>query len=141
MKKRINRAKALFSVSDLSSRLRGFVLDSQLPDAHEISEILGATIISDEVAEKEEEESDKRLKNVAYLVPLIYSFSKTLIEGAVTLQRETFDEADKIPETIWEANQRSIEALSLANAVAITSQLVDMGLLEIPKGIKKLAKK
>lgn len=126
-----------FSLSDLSQRLRGLILDSQLPGAYEISYELGASAISDEVAEREEQESDRRLDEISYLLPLLYSFSKTLVEGAITIQKQTLSGAEKIPQEVWEQNQRTMESVTLATLMGSVSQLVDMGLLLVPKKVKK----
>lgn len=127
------KAKRLFDFTDLSNRLRGFVLDTQLPDAHEISVLLGCSAISDEVAEREEEESDKRLERISHLVPLVYAHVHALIEGHVAHQRGTLEDADKLPDEIWEANRQMIEKMSLATTLGILSQLIDLGVIEIPK--------
>lgn len=127
------KAKKLFDFADINTRMRGFILDTQLTDAHEIAEILGASFISDEVAEREEEESDKRLDKINYLVPLMYAHIRILTEGATEYQKATISPSVEIPDELWDANKAQVEKISMAAVQGIISQLVDIGLLELPK--------
>jgi len=125
------------TLADLSNRIRGFVLDSQIQDAHALSEILGCSMISDEVQEREEEESDKRVEKIAYLVPLLFAQVHLLSEGAVEYQKENLPEGlEDIPEEIWRESRKMMEQVSLSALMGSLSQLVDMGLLEIPRKYK-----
>lgn len=126
--------KPSISLADISGRIRGFVLDSQINDAHELTVLLGCSVISDEVQEKEEKESDKRVEKIAYLIPLLYSFSHLLAEGSVEFQRiNVVDELKGIPDDIWLESKKTMEQVSLSSLLGAISQLVDLGLLEIPK--------
>jgi hypothetical protein len=75
------------SLTEITSRLRGFILDSKINHGHELSVILGCPPISDELQEKEEYESDKRIERVAHLTPLFYAQAHALAEGAMEHQR------------------------------------------------------
>jgi hypothetical protein len=122
------------SLSELNHRLRGFLLDSQINDAHEISVMLGCGPISEEVAEKEEEESEKRLERVAHLTPLIYAYSQALASGSIEYQRSSLpDSLKSLPDEVWWDSRKLLEQVSMAALLGAISQLVDMGLLEIPK--------
>lgn len=122
------------SISELNARLRGFLLDSQINDAHEISLILGCGNISDEVAEKEEEESDKRLDRIQHLMPIVYAHAQSLSQGAVEFQRsQVSDSLPDIPEEMWWDSRKLMEQVSTSAILGSISQLIDMGLLELPK--------
>lgn len=122
------------TLSELNSRVRGFVLDSQINNGHEISTILGCGNISDEVAEKEEEESDKRLERISHLMPILYSYSQSLSQGAVEYQRANLpEELMGLPDEMWWDSRKLLEQIATAALLGSVSQLVDMGLLEIPK--------
>jgi hypothetical protein len=125
------------TLTDMSSRTRGFILDSQIQHAHEISEILGCSAISDEVAEHEEYESDKRVEKIAFLVPLLYAYAHSLSEGATEYQKANMPEemADLSPE-LWKESRKMLEEFSFSILVGAVSQLIDMGLITIPKGVK-----
>jgi hypothetical protein len=132
MFKRKKRPK--LTLADMSSRIRGFILDSQINDAHELSVLLGCSVISDEVQHKEEKESDKRVDKIAYLIPLLYSHSHLIAEGSVEFQRINIEEELKgIPEEIWLESKKTMEQIAISSLIGSISQLIDMGLLEIPK--------
>jgi hypothetical protein len=119
---------------DINNRIRGFILDSQIQNAHELSVILGCSIISDEVQEREEEESDKRIEKISYLVPLLYAHVHLLAEGAVEYQKSTLpDELKDLPPEIWTESRKMMEQVALSTLVGSVSQLIDMGLIDIPR--------
>lgn len=133
--------KPELNLGDFHERMRGFILDSQLPHGHGIAELLGCTYISDEVAEREEEESDKRLEKVAYLIPLVYAYAHSLAEGLVEHQKfhaeEEMDEDSQIPDEIWVQSNALFEKVGMATTLGAISQMVDMGLLQVVKKGKK----
>lgn len=125
------------TLSELNSRIRGFILDSQINNGHDISLILGCGNISDEVADKEEEESDKRLDRISHLMPILYSYSQSLSQGAVEYQRANLPESlQDLPDEMWWDSRKLLEQISTAALLGSIAQLVDMGLLEIPKRYK-----
>ena len=126
-----------FSIADVSPKMRAFILDSQIQHAHEISELLGCTPISDDVADKEEHESDKRVERIGYLVPLVYSYARILSEGTVEFQKLNLpEELEDLPQEIWIESRRMVEQVAFSATIGAISQLLDMGLLIIPKGKK-----
>jgi hypothetical protein len=130
----LKKKKKNVTLSDINNRIRGFILDSQIQNAHELSVILGCSIISDEVQEREEEESDKRIEKISYLVPLLYAHVHLLAEGAVEYQKSTLPEELKgLPDEIWMESRKMMEQVALSAIVGSVSQLIDMGLLDIPR--------
>jgi len=126
------------SIAEINARIRGFILDSQMADAHDISVILGCGPISEEIAEKEEEESDKRLDKISHLMPMIYAHSQALAQGSIEYQRSNVPESlQSLPDELWWDSRKLLEQVSSAAIVGSISQLVDMGLLSIPKDRKK----
>lgn len=122
------------TVAEINARIRGFILDSQVTDAHDISVILGCGPISEEIAEKEEEESDKRLDKISHLMPMIYAHSQALSQGSIEYQRTNVPESlQSLPDELWWDSRKLLEQVSSAAIVGSIAQLVDMGLLEIPK--------
>ena len=125
------------SLGDISPRLRGFVLDSQIQNAHEISVLLGCSVISDEVAVKEENESDKRVEKISYLIPLIYAYSRTLSEGTAEYQKLHLpEELADLPPEIWSESRKMMEQFAMSILIGAIAQMIDMNLLQIPKGHK-----
>ena len=122
--------------AEINSRIRGFILDSQINNAHDIALILGASVSSPEVMEKEEEESDKRVGRISYLTPLIFTYAHALSEGAVSFQKSTLDEEAenvRVAEEVWIESRKLMEQVAVSALLGGVSQLIDMGLLEIPK--------
>lgn len=125
------------TLTDVTNRIRGFVLDSQIDHGHELSLILGCPPISDEVQEREEEESDNRLEKISYLIPLFYAHVHLLAEGAIEYQKSNApEELIEIPDEIWSESRKMMEQVSLSAIMGSVSQLVDMGLLDIPRKYK-----
>lgn len=126
--------KKKFTMNDVTTRIRGFVLDSQIQNGHELSTILGCPPISDDVLEREEQDSDNRIEKISYLVPLLYAHVHLLAEGAIEYQKASIpEELADIPDEIWSESRKMMEQVSLSAIVGSVSQLVDMGLLEIPR--------
>jgi hypothetical protein len=123
-----------FTMSDMSTRTREFVLDSQIQHGHEVSVLLGCSAISDEGADHEEQESDKRVDRVSYLIPLMYAYSKTLADGVSDFQQlEMPEELKELPEELWLHSRKFLEEFAFSVLVGAMSQIVDMGLVTVPK--------
>lgn len=128
------RKSGEISISELNMRLRGFLLDSQMNNAHEISVILGCGFISEEVAEKEEEESEKRVDRISHLTAFLQTYATSLAAGAVEFQRSQLsEELQDLPDEMWWESKKLMEQVSVAALLGSIAQLVDMGLLQIPK--------
>lgn len=123
------------TLSDITSRIRGFILDSQVTDADHISVLLGCSVISDEIADKEEEESDYRVARVEHLIPVMYAYAHAMAEGVVEHQRDHIDEEDiaGIPTEAWLATRKAFTQIAMNSLLGAISQLVDMGFLDTPK--------
>jgi hypothetical protein len=123
------------SIAEISTRLRGFIMDSQIQNGHELSVILGCSAISEELQIHEEQESDKRLEKIAHLVPLLYAYAHTLSEGAVEYQRSnTPEELQGLPDELWWESRKMMEQVALSALMGAFSQIIDMDLLKLPKG-------
>lgn len=126
------------SIAEISSRLRGFILDSQIPEAHDLAVILGCSPISDELAEKEEDESDRRVDEISMLTPILYAFAHALAEASIEHQKTSLKGAEKVPDEVWMHSRRLIEQVSISVLVGAVSQLVDMKLLTVPKKLRSI---
>jgi hypothetical protein len=132
--KKKKKKKGVPSLAEMTARVRGFILDSQIQDAHELTVLLGCSPISDDVAQKEEEESDKRVERISYLVPVIFGYAHMLSEAATEFQKQNAPDSLKdIPKEAWVETRRQMEQINISVLVGAISQLVDMELLAIPK--------
>lgn len=129
------KKKDELTLSEVTNRLRGFILDSQIQNAHELSVILGCTPLSPELQEKEEEESDNRVERIASLIPLMYAHAHVLAESAVEYQRSNVkSEALKnLPDDMWWESRKMMEQMALSVLLGSVSQLLDMGLIKLPR--------
>lgn len=121
------------SLPELTSRIRSFIYDSQLPEAEEVLEYLGMPDISDEVLEKEFEASDERVAEIAHLIPLLYAFAHTLSEGVTEYQKAELDEEDLLPASAWVMTRKVFTQVSASVLIGAISQMVDLGILKVVK--------
>ena len=124
------------SITEIQSRIRGFIYDSQIPDAENIASFLGCSAISEELNEKEEEESDIRVERISKLIPILYAFSHAMSQGVVSYQVE--DSKGEIPSAAWKATQKVFTQIATNTLVGAIAQLVDLGFLEVPRVNRKL---
>jgi len=124
-------------MAEINNRIRGFIMDSQIQNSHEIAYIMGLPNLSDELAEKEEQVSDDRLERIEYLIPILYAHAHTLAEASIEYQKTNIEDSNVLPKEVWIFGRKLLEQVALSALMGSTSQLVDMGLLEIPKRIKK----
>jgi len=130
MFKKKTRKRPALTMADMSKRTRGFILDSQIQNAHEISYLLGCSVVSDEVAEHEEQESDTRVERVSFLIPLLFAYAKTLAEGTTTFQQKNLpEELQGVADEVWLQSKKMMEEFAFSALVGAVSQLIDMGLL------------
>lgn len=132
-----NKTKPELTLGDMPSRILGLIMDSQIQNGHEMAVLLGGAPMSEELREREEEESDKRLERIDYLVPLVYAHAHLLTEGAVEYQRNALKEELKgVPDELWRESRKMMEQVALSAVMGSVSQLVDMGFLEVPRKYK-----
>jgi hypothetical protein len=118
--------------AEINFRMRGLFLDSQLKDAFALSVIAGTSFVSDEVGEREQQESDKRVERIAHLAPLIFAHTYQLAKSSIELQRTKLGAAgDELPEEVWDNFQEATQHIAIASVVGSLSQMVDLKLLSV----------
>lgn len=137
MRKKKRLKDSELTITEITNRIRGFLLDSQIQNAHELAVIVGCSPISDDVADREDEESDRRLSEVAHLIPILYAYSHTMAEAATEYQRANMDDSLKIPDDVWRFSRKLTEQISMSALLGAVSQLVDMGVLRHTKPARK----
>lgn len=132
-----------FSLTEITSRIRGFILDSQVSEADHISKLLGCSPTSEEVADKEADESDIRMSRVEHLIPIMYMYAKTMADGVVDHQKthaeRELDEEDLlgVHAAAWAATRTAFTHVALNTLMGAVSQMVDMGYLAVETTPKK----
>lgn len=115
----------------LTTLIRNIVYDSLLSDPQQISHKLGLPPISEEVSEKEAEESQLRLENIAALIPIIEAHAQ--ISAEISLAG--YSSIVSVEEGDSENKELLIsffKAISLSSSMSCLSTLFDLGLLETP---------
>jgi hypothetical protein len=134
MGKKKKKAKKAWTINDVSAKLREFILDSQIQNAHELSVLLGCGKISDELAEREEEESDKRVARINHLIPLLFAHAHALAEGSIEYQKSNLpEELKSLSDEMWQESRKLMEQIAISALVGSVSQLVDLGLVKLVK--------
>lgn len=137
-KKKKNKMTDPVSLSEVTARLRGFLIDSQIQNAHDLAVILGCSPLSDELKEMEEDESDKRVDRISHLVPLLFAQAHALAESSIEYQKSNLTkEIENLPNETWWESRKVLEQVAMSALLGSVSQLVDMGLLKLPKRKKK----
>jgi hypothetical protein len=136
-KKKKKKIQKTISLTEVSTRLRGFLIDSQVSNAHELAVLLGCSPLSDELKEMEDEESDKRLDRISHLIPLLFAQAHSLAEGTIEYQKlNNLKELDSFSDDEQKEYRKALEQVAMSALIGSVSQLVDMGLLKLPKGKK-----
>ena len=131
--------KQITTVTQIKAHLREFILDSQISNAEQITKELGCPPISDELLEREEEESDRRVERISFLLPLLYGYSTLFSEAFVSTMAPEHGADTELGtklamEALTKAVQHAFEDAMSHLLIGSVSQMVDLGLLEVPKG-------
>lgn len=129
------KSKKSMEPVNVENHIREFLLDCQIPEANEIALALGSTVISDELLEKEEFESDRRIAPIVHLYPLLQSYAALVSEGIVLTQKAD-EETAEIPDAFWELTRKLLEMVSFNILVGTIAQLHEMELIKV-KNVSK----
>jgi hypothetical protein len=118
--------------TEVMSRIRGLYLDAQFKDAFALSVLSGTTMVSDEVAEMEEAASDRRLKRVEHLTPLIVAQTFAIAKSNMELQKTNMSgDVSQVPEEVWSQMVTHNHQMMLGAVLGSISQMVDLRLLSV----------
>jgi hypothetical protein len=135
-KRRKPKFASITTVSQIKLHLREFLLDSQLPNAIEVSEKMGCAVVSDEVLDHEMDMSEVRLNNIQHLLPLLYGYSAVMAEAFVdsltdSLPEETNKELSAAVAKVAHGTQHVMEDVMTSLLMGAVSQLVDLELVKL----------
>ena len=118
--------------TEVMFRMRGLLLDAQLEDAFSLSVLSGTSMVSDEVAEREQIESDIRYKKISHLYPLIFAHTYHIAKSISELQKVRLGSwAEEMDPEEWEHVVSTTQQIALASVVGSLSQLVDLKLISV----------
>jgi hypothetical protein len=144
-KKKKPKFTQVTSLSKVRAQVREFIMDSQVPEAMEISERLGCPPISDELVEREEQESEKRVGRIDFLIPLLYGYSALFSEAFITSLSDSLvdpktpmtPETKRLMHNLNHATKSMMEDVMAHLLVGSVSQLVDLEFLQVNKKGKR----
>lgn len=117
------------------SRIRNFMLDSQVPSPWHMAEVLGVPALSDEVAERETDASNERVERIELLLPILQSYGRVMAQAHVKHSQAHLseEEIEHVPAANWEATANAFYGVTTAALIGAVAQMVDSGVLELPK--------
>jgi len=124
----------------LSTILRWYIYDTELGEPNEVVEIMGLNRASEEGDEKEREDSDKRMDNIAYLLSYLNAMADIAADVITGLQ---VDEITKDNPNNSEEIERELDTMrvlykvvSLSAIMGAFASAMEIGLIE-PGDIQK----
>lgn len=115
--------------------IRQVIYDTMLMPAEKIANLMGLPPISEEVAEMEERESQKRLERFATLLPFIDSHADIAAKIAASAymiedEEEDYGELEKLGVEDLEQLTRLFRLVALSSSVSCVSTLFNLGLIK-----------
>jgi hypothetical protein len=111
---------------------RELLFDSQLQNPLQIARYLDLPPISAELEEKEREESDKRIAQVEWLIPMFGAISHFLADALIAECVAKQDEENlEIDPEFWEALHNRLETFGISVLLTTMSTLVDIGFVYV----------
>ena len=136
-RKKKNRVSVSISDSDkvlsvsLPVLIRQVIYDTMLMPTEDIANAMGLPPISDEVADMEEQASEKRLQRFARLLPLIDSHADIAAKIAVAAYLLEDDEIEEKLVEDTETLQRLFRLVALSSSLSCISTLFNLELIEL----------
>jgi hypothetical protein len=136
-RKKKNRVSVSISDSDkvlsvsLPVLIRQVIYDTMLMPTEDIANAMGLPPISDEVADMEEQASEKRLQRFSRLLPLIDSHADIAAKIAVAAYLLEDDEIEEKLVEDAETLQRLFRLVALSSSLSCVSTLFNLELIEL----------
>jgi hypothetical protein len=118
-------------IVDVGSSVRNLLIDSGIPNIDFFDGALGIHAASDDVIEKEMEESETRLSNIAPIMPIVYAYCAMIKDASTAAIVEEMNVPEEQREAISAVINKFAMGISLGATTGILSQLVDHGLVHL----------
>jgi len=139
-RKRAEVARGL-AEADVDKVLYQFFLDTRLEKADDMSTLAGhLPPVSEMDHAQASKESMDRLRDIAYLIPMIHTFATEMARAMNQMTRASMDpsaQAD-VPEAFWYLQEISNAQIAEGATIGAISTLVDLGLIEVPDAFRKI---
>jgi hypothetical protein len=117
------------ALQTIQSKIREFLFDTQIEEAEHMSELMGCSPLSEELFNRESDESEKRIKKIEHLIPLAFAYATTLADALIKHELSHSTERTKSPvQTL--ITRQIILTSAFPAIVAALSQMVDLGLVK-----------
>jgi hypothetical protein len=110
---------------------RELLFDSQMRNPLAIADALGLPPISDELADKEFEESEKRIAKVDWLIPIFGAISHLLSSAYISQSMIASEGDEEIPDEFWELLHNRLETFGVSVLLTTISTLQDTGIIDV----------
>jgi hypothetical protein len=118
-------------VIDIGNSVRSLLIDSGIPNIDFFDGALGIHAASNDVIEKEIEESETRLSNIAPIMPIVYAYCALIKDASTAAIVEEMNAPEEQKEAISAVINKFAMGISLGAATGILSQLVDHGFVNL----------
>jgi hypothetical protein len=118
-------------VIDIGNSVRSLLIDSGIPNIDFFDGALGIHAASNDVIEKEIEESETRLSNIAPIMPIVYAYCALIKDASTAAIVEEMNAPEEQKEAISAVINKFAMGISLGAATGILSQLVDHGFVTL----------
>lgn len=118
------------------AKIREFLYDTQMDEAEHMAELMGCTPISDDLYDRELDESEARIDKIEPIIPVIYAFVTVLSDAIIRHELDHDDDKSYTKQKI-SMMKTIIMSTSFPAVVATLSQLVDLGLVQVTATKKK----
>lgn len=116
---------------DVGNSVRSLLLDSGIPNIDFFDGALGIHAASEDVIEKEVEESETRLSNVAPIMPIVYAYCALIKDASTAAIVNEMNVPEEQREAISAVINKFAMGISLGATTGILSQLVDHGFVTL----------
>jgi hypothetical protein len=131
------RRRSRIKTVDLGASVRGLLLDSGIPNVDFFDEKLGIHAASDDVLEREYEDSEERINAISPILPLVYTYCSLLKDAATDSVLEDLAVPEEQREQVAMVINKFAMSVSLAATTGILSQLNSLDLISVNvKGLK-----
>ena len=118
-------------VIDIGNSVRSLLIDSGIPNIDFFDGALGIHAASEDVIEKEMEESENRLSNIAPIMPIVYAYCALIKDASTAAIVDEMNVPEEQREAISAVINKFAMGISLGATTGILSQLVDHGFVRL----------
>lgn len=109
---------------------RKIIYDSGCEDPEGVAELMGLTRISEEVAEREIEDSDDRVDRILLILPIIQMHSEISAKVSFAAYINAIPDTKDVDSETFEALSELFSAVALASSVSCLTSMLDLEIIK-----------